>query len=142
MFTTITPHNRWSTIGLRVLIGSILVAVATSILEGILKGPLEISGVGDPDARARFVMFATWVVDARYLAEQAVYAATIFFVGAKFFETRTMLTVGFESLDKSKISVKGPDENNVVWIGQRYATPVEAQAVAEAFTERLKNGEA
>jgi len=83
-------------------------------------------------------MLYTWVTDFRYLADQAIYAATIFIVGAKFIETRTILTIGFDKLDASKIKLNGPDEDNVVWIGHCYSTPLEAQAIADTFAERLK----
>jgi len=81
-------------------------------------------------------------VDIRYLADQAVYASTIFFVGAKFFETRSIFTIGFDKQDVAKISLKGPDADNIVWIGHRYATAMEAETVAEAFAERLKESAA
>jgi hypothetical protein len=87
-------------------------------------------------------MFETWALDFRYLADQAIYASTIFIVGAKFIETRTVLTVGFDKLDVAKVSVKGPDENNIVWIGHRYGTQFEAEAVAVAFAERLNQSAA
>jgi hypothetical protein len=71
------------------------------------------------------------------LFEQGIYAAVILFVGAKFVETRTILTIGFDKLDASKMLVKGPDEDRV-WIGRRYGTKIEAQVVAEALAGRLK----
>ena len=38
--------------------------------------------------------------------------------------------------------MKGPDENNVVWIGQRYGSRLEAEAVAAVIEERLKSSRA
>ena len=76
--------------------------------------------------------------DFRYFFEQAVYAATIFFVGAKFLETRTIMTIGFDKLDASRMTLKGPDEDNVVWIGHRYGTKLEAEVIASAFAGRLR----
>jgi hypothetical protein len=135
MFVPSKPDTSWSTIGLRVLIGSIVVAVALSIFDGFMKGVI----FEDRMAQSMFLtMLAGWTVDFRYLAEQAVYAATIFFVGAKFFETRSMFTIGFDKLDAAKIAIKGPDDDNVVWIGHRYGTRLEAEVVANAFAERLK----
>ena len=136
MFVVANPHRQWSDIGIRVLIGAIIASVVLSLFDGYLRGPLLLSGL--PDQRGLVTMLATWTVDFRYLADQAVYAATIFLVGAKFIETRTILTVGFDKLDADKIKLRGPDENNVVWIGHRYTTPIEAHAIAEAFAERLK----
>jgi hypothetical protein len=148
MFTPINPQEKWSRIGLRVLIASIIAAVLIALADGILKGPISARLFGDyhttygtPDT-ATFVMFATWLTDFRYLAEQAVYAATIFFVGAKFFETRSIFTIGFDRLDTAKIALKGPDDDNIVWIGQRYGTRLEAETVAAAFAERLKESAA
>jgi hypothetical protein len=81
-------------------------------------------------------------VDFRYLAEQGVYAATIFLVGAKFIEMRTVFSIGFDRQDVAKIALQGPDDDNVVWIGHRYGTRIEAETVAAAFAERLKESAA
>jgi len=141
MFTLEKPYKQWSDIGLTVLLISIGLAIGLSILDGVMKGPIEagIISVGSSDhSRATYAMFTVWVVDFRYLTEQAVYAATIFFVGAKFFEMRTLFTVGFDKMDASKVNLKGPDEDNVVWVGYRYANRMEAETIAAAFEERLK----
>ena len=144
MFATVKPDRRWGEIGLKALIWSAIAAVVLALLDGVMKGPMQSALTHDysRDSIAGFVMFSTWVVDFRYLAEQAVLAAAIFFVGAKFFETRSVLTIGFDRLDADTISLKGPGEDNIVWIGHRYATPVEAQSVANAFAERLKQSAA
>ena len=134
MFTPTKPLRPWSQIGLNALIVSIIMLVALSIADGILKGPVH--GALGPDAT--LIMISTWVTDFRYCFEQGLYASTVFFVGAKFFETRTIFTIGFDRLDAEKMSVKGPDENNVVWVGHRYSTPLEAESIAGALTERLK----
>src|ERR1700753_2344081 len=116
MFTTLKPSTPWSNIAIRVLIGSVVAAVVLTLLDGILKGPVAMSHLSE-DSRGSYVMLATWLVDFRYLAEQGVYAATVFLVGAKFIEMRTVLTVGFDRQDSAKMSLKGPDDDNVVWIG-------------------------
>jgi hypothetical protein len=136
MFTTVEPKRPWSKIGLTALIWAVVASVALAILDGILRGPLELAGFAS--ARGTLLMLVTWVVDFRYLADQAIYASTIFFVGAKFFETRSIFAIGFDKLDTAKISLEGPDENNIVWIGHRYGTRLEAETVANAFAERLK----
>jgi hypothetical protein len=141
MFTTMKPRLPWSTVGLRVLIGSIIAAVAFALLDGIIKGPVGMAHVGD-SSHGGLIMIATWVVDFRYLAEQAVYAATIFWIGAKFIEMRTVFTIGFDRQDTARITLKGPDDDNVVWIGHRYGTRIEAETVAAAFAERLKESAA
>jgi hypothetical protein len=143
MFTPSSPSRPWSQIGLRVLIWAIVASVVLSALDGIVKGPVEASDWAlSSSGRVSIIMIATWIVDIRYLADQAVYASTIFFVGAKFFETRSIFTIGFDKQDVAKISLKGPDADNIVWIGHRYATAMEAETVAEAFAERLKESAA
>ena len=145
MFTLVKPYKQWSKIALTVLLISIAMAIALSVLDGVMKGPIEagIVSIGSSDhGRALYVMFTVWIVDFRYLAEQAIYAATIFFVGAKFFEMRTLFTVGFDKMDASKVKLKGPDDDNVVWVGYRYGNRMEADAIAAAFEERLKQSAA
>jgi hypothetical protein len=143
MFTSVEPNRHWSQLGLKGLIWSIIGFVILAILDGILKGPLAASDWALTNSgRISFVMIGTWVVDFRYLTEQTIYAATIFFIGAKFIETRSTFTIGFDKQDVARISLKGPDENNIVWIGHRYGTQMEAETVAEAFAERLKESAA
>ncbi len=145
MFTLTKPYKQWSEIALAVLLISIGTAIGLSILDGVMKGPIQaglISVGSGEQGRATYAMYAIWVVDFRYLAEQAIYAATIFFVGAKFFEMRTLFTVGFDKMDASKVKLEGPDDENVVWIGYRYANRMEAETVAAAFEERLRQSAA
>jgi hypothetical protein len=139
MFTTVPANRQWSDVGLRTLIGAIIASVLLALADGVMRGPIAIGTAMD---QRLVLMLTTWIVDFRYLADQAVYAATIFFVGAKFFETRTMLTVGFDKLDADKLVLKGPDGDNVVWIGRRYGTAMEAESVAAVFAERLKQSAA
>lgn len=124
---------------MKVLIGSVIASVVLALLDGVLQGNLYNASA---DSRVLWKMLAVWALDFRYLADQAIYAATIFIVGAKFIEMRTVLTVGFGKLDADKTVLKGPDENNVVWIGHRYGTRFEAEAVASVFVERLKESAA
>lgn len=119
------------------MIGSIIASIVLSILDGIFKGGVYLGAYS-----LSYVMVTTWIADFRFLAGQAVYAATIFIVGAKFIETRSIFTVGFDKLDVAKMTLKGPDDDNVVWIGHRYGTQLEAEAVAAAFAERLKQNAA
>ena len=135
MFTIEKPKRAWSEIGIRVLVGSVIASVLLALFDGISKGLLR---QALSEYEGRWVMLSTWIVDFRYLAEQAVYAATVFVVGAKFIEMRTVFTIGFDKLDASKIAIKGPDDDNVVWVGRRYGTRFEAEAVAETFAERLR----
>jgi hypothetical protein len=140
MFTIAKPQKPWSDIGIRVLIGSVIASVAFAFFDGILRGIIATSITGG--GRGLWEMVATWAQDFRYLANQGVYAATVFTVGAKFIETRTLLSIGFDKLDTDKTTLNGPDENNVVWIGHRYGTRFEAEAVASVLAERLKESAA
>ena len=135
MFEIIKLKTPWSKIGIRVLIGAVIATVALALLDGILRGQRFAL---QTDNHFTIEMIMTWTLDFRYLAEQLILAATIFVVGAKFIETRTVFSVGFDKLDADKISCKGPDENNIVWIGRRYGTKMEAETVAQVFAERLK----
>lgn len=140
MFSIATPHKNWSDTGLRILIISIAAAIGLALADGVMKGPVEDAMIasGHISRPAVYVLISTWIVDFRYLAEQAIYAATIFFVGAKFIETRTVFSVGFDKVDASRVAMKGPDDDNVVWIGYRYANRLEAETIAAAFEDRLK----
>jgi hypothetical protein len=140
MFTLAKPYRQWSDIGLAALVISIAAAIALSICDGLMKGPLGELGYENVSLHGRLLvnMLSVWISDFRYLAEEGVYAATIFFVGAKFLEMRTVFTVGFDKMDTDKVSMKGPDEDNIVWVGYRYANRLEAETIAEAFAERLR----
>jgi hypothetical protein len=135
MFSVTKPYRQWSDIGLQILIGSVAAAIALAIADGVMKGPVAMA---DYSARpGMLTMFSVWIVDLRFIAEQTIIAAALFFVGAKFFETRTIFAVGFDRADTSRVTVKGPDDDNTVWIGYRYGNHVEAASVAAAFQERL-----
>jgi hypothetical protein len=136
MFTKLKGHGAWSTLGLRFLILSVVMSVALSFLDGVLHGRIYSDSAADPFLR----MVIYWTVDFRYVFENGIYASVVLFVGAKFFETRTVLTVGFDTVDGSKVTVKGPDEEHVVWIGRRYDTAGEAEAVATVIADRLASG--
>lgn len=133
VFVKMKGEGAWSDVGLRYLTLSIVMCVLLSVLDGVLRGML-----GDGLSAYKTVRMAIyWTSDFRNLFEQGIYAATVFFVGAKFFETRTVMTIGFDRADGRKVSVKGPDEDNVVWIGRRYESPHEAQTVASVLAGRL-----
>jgi hypothetical protein len=129
----------WSSIGLTIAVWSAVIAVLLGIADGLFKGPLSFRfGTADLQYAAVFSMLATWSYDLRQTFDGLIYIGALLFIGAKFFETRTIFTVGFDNLDGTRIQLKGPDDDNVVWIGQRYTSQLEAQAVAEAIAERLK----
>ncbi|HEX3652298.1 MAG TPA: hypothetical protein VHU18_05675 [Rhizomicrobium sp.] len=140
MFSAANPQRSWSKIGILVLIGSVIASVVLAILDGIFEGVLY--SLVTNESRGFWKTLAVWTLDFRYLADQSIYASTIFTVGAKFIEMRTVLTVGFDKLDADRTAVKGPDDDNTVWIGHRYGTRFEAEAVASVFAERLKESAA
>ena len=86
-----------------------------------------------------FNMLTIWCADFRYLFEHLIYAGAIVFIGGKFIETRSIFTVGFDKLDAAKVSMKGPDDDNIVWIGHRYGSRMEAETVAAAIESRMKD---
>src|SRR5579859_5037903 len=123
----------WASRGLRYLQLSVVMCVLLSVLDGVLRGPLKTEALAGP----LWIMVSYWVVDFRYVFEQGILASVVLFVGARFFESRSMISIGYDAADASKIAVKGPDGDNVVWIGRRYGSAYEAEVVAAAFAERL-----
>ncbi len=130
MFVTLNNHRPWSQVALYAVLVSIVMTAILSLADGLVA--LESTRT------LYYPMYRAWVSDFRYLFEQGVYAGILLFVGAKFFETRTILTIGFDRADAARMRVKGPDADNIVWIGRRYDSALEAQAVVDAMTERLK----
>ena len=130
-------QEQWSRYGLKTAIFSVAATVFLSLIDGVLRGPLAASIY----STTPLAMWLTWCVDFRYLSEQLVYAGAIVFIGAKFIETRTIFTVGFDKLDAAKVSMKGPDDDNIVWIGHRYSTRMEAETVAATIENRLRESE-
>lgn len=118
----------WGPLALRLMI----ISSAAAFGLGILHGALE-----NTPSPAR-LMVLTWCSDTRFFCEQLMFIGALLFVGAKFFETRTVFTVGFDRADEAKISLKGPDDDNIVWIGHRYGSRLEAEAVAATIESRLK----
>jgi hypothetical protein len=136
MLVQVKPGRRWSDIALKGLVVSIIMAAALSIVHGLLRGPMALShGAG-----SQLSMFETWASDFRYLFETGMYVGTLLFVGAKFFELRTVFAIGFDTIDAERMTLKGPDENNIVWVGHRYRSALEAETIAAALKERLSVG--
>ena len=134
MFVDSKPADLWSSRSLSALAISFAALIILSVADGLMKAYL-LQHLRDS---AGLTALSTWIMDFRYVSEQVMFVATIIFVGAKFFETRTIFTVGFDKLDRSKVAIKGPDENNIVWIGHRYETKLEAEAVSSAMAEKLQ----
>ena len=110
-------------------------SVLLSVLDGVLRVRTDLM-------RVEFFQMATyWAVDFRIVFEQGILASVVLFVGARIFETRTIMSIGYDTADASKIAVKGPDDDHIVWVGRRYGSAHEAEAVAAAFSERLEAGQ-
>lgn len=133
MLVRAETNHRWSVLALRLGIVSVSLTLLLGILHGILIG------AGKTDfGSLRLEAWLVWCSDFRYTFENLMYVSAVLFVGAKFFEARTLFTVGFDNNDLANVRIKGPDEEHIVWIGHRYANAIEAQTVADAFAERLK----
>ncbi len=138
MLSDTIGKTKTSDTALKWLIGSIILAALLAIPHGIFEGWVY----GLREDRGTAMMLSTFVSDTRYLFEQLTLVAALVYVGAKFFETRTTFGITFDRIDASKVSVKGPDGDNIVWIGQRYGTELEAQTVAATLENRLKENAA
>ncbi len=95
MFNAAKPSRRTSRLAFAALGACVVGAVALSIADGLLRHNLE-----QPSP-----MVLAWVSDFLFLFEQGIFAATLFWVGASFVETRTLLGVGFDRLDAGAMSV-------------------------------------
>jgi len=113
---------------LRGIVLSIVVTAGLSIADGV---------VSPRSHDADFAVISRWLYDFRYLFEQLIYVSAILYVGMKFLETRTVFSMGFNMADSSRISMKGPDEDNIVWVGRKYDSVVEAETVATAIQQKL-----
>lgn len=121
---------------------AMIVAIVATALLVIPHGIFEGKAYDLDGDRPLWMMLGTWSADARFVCEQLIYVSALIFVGAKFFETRTTFAVTFDRVDAAKISMRGPDEDNIVWIGQRYGTKMEAETVAATLENRLKENAA
>ena len=141
MFNVKSASGSLSQIALRIGIGSLVTAILLALCEGYLRGPL---GLGDHErsftAAAWIAMAANYCYSLRNIAESVIEAAAIVFIGAKFLEVRSVLNVGFDKIDADKVTINGPDDSNIVWIGRRYDTKLEAQSVVAALESRLRDG--
>jgi hypothetical protein len=134
MLIDTSGKGRWSDRALWWLIVSTVLAALFSIAHAMLQIPGYAALAKDEFLGVALVLSS----DLRYLFEQLIYVSAIIFVGAKFFETRTTFAVTFDRVDSDKVSIRGPDDDNIVWLGHRYTNRAEAEAVAAAFENRLK----
>jgi hypothetical protein len=138
MLIDTTGRKKLSDTALKWLVGTVLVSLLLAIPHGIFEGWVY----GMREDLGLSMMLATFASDTRFTTEQLMYISALIFVGAKFFETRTTFAVTFDRVDSKKISVRGPDGDNIVWIGQRYGSELEAQSVAATLENRLKENAA
>ena len=136
MLIDTTGKTKTSDTALKWLIGTAILTALLAVPHGVLEGWHY---GAESEERSLAIMLATMAGDTRYLCENLVYVAAFIFVGAKFFETRTTFAVTFDRVDADRLAIKGPDGDNVVWIGQRYGTPMEAQSVAAVLENRLRD---
>jgi len=130
----------WSSKGLRLAVWAAAAAVLLAFGDGLFRGPLSIKyGAGDLHTAGMLSMFSTVFYDLRQMADELIFVGIVLFIGAKFFETRTIFTVGFDKADAARMTMKGPDDDNVVWIGHKYGSRLEAESVAAMIQSRLKS---
>jgi len=129
-------RTTWARRALIGMIISFLVSVLLSAADGFVSDAWTAS-----PHNHWLTMGRTWVADLRFLAEQVIYAATILFIGAKFFEQRTLISVGFDKADGAKMAVSGPDENGYIWVGRKYPTRLEAENAAAALRSGIMQSE-
>jgi hypothetical protein len=133
MFKALEASGSLSRLGRNIAIAATVVAVICPLGEGLLY-----AAIPDASSYGMWAMYRTLATSFGYLAQQLIYVGVLLFVGAKFFETRTILTVGFANLDAGTMRVRGPDDENTVWVGQRYGSKFEAESMAVALQSRLE----
>jgi len=139
MFKALPDNSNLSARALNIGIFSLVTALILSLLDGYLHGLARYDWSTQPAiSPATLAMLTAFVFDVRNLAENVIWAAAVVYIGAKFLEERSTISVGFDKLDASKISFRGPDETNTVWVGHRYGSKLEAETVAMAMESRLK----
>lgn len=127
----VDKKTSWGRLGLHLLVWSSFAAAALALLEGIVRGPVAYSRI-EPGAVA---MFAYWCYGLRGVSETLMSAGALVYAAGKFLETRTTFSVGFS--DAKDVRAKGPDDDDVVWIGHKYASHLEAEAAADAIRKRI-----
>ncbi len=123
----------WSDWALIFLASSFGASIVFSVTDGLIAAAWQ----NDPH-NLWLTALKTWTADFRYLADQVLYASVILLVGAKFFETRTVLTIGFDKIDPAKMAVLGPDDEGFIWVGRKYTSRFEGEAVVAALKARIQ----
>lgn len=133
MFTKIQDIKPTSNNCLIMLKLAVCFALGFALLDSIFKAMLHYEKLS-----LELAIISYLVADLRYVCEQVIFVLGLLFVGTKFLETRTIFSVGFDSSDADKMSFKGPDEQNTIWIGRTYESALEAETVADALKSKIK----
>lgn len=65
-------------------------------------------------------------------------AGVLLYCFGRFLAAGSITLVGFEGASSQDIAVVGPDDQNVVWIGRKFAARIDADAAAEALKQRFR----
>jgi hypothetical protein len=125
-------RRSWSQRAMITMIVSVILSVLLSVGEGLVY-ELSLQSPKNTVLPAIHLM----VNDFRFLFEQVMYASAILFVGSRFFEQRTLITIAFDRPDSEKMTVSGPDENGFIWIGRKYASRIEGETAVAALKSRI-----
>jgi hypothetical protein len=125
-------RRTWSQRAMITMIVAVILSVLLSLGEGLVYW-LSLQAPKNGTLLVAHLM----VNDFRFLAEQVMYAAAILFVGSRFFEQRTLITIAFDRPDSGKMAVMGPDENGFIWIGRKYPSRIEGETAVAALKSRI-----
>lgn len=130
---SIKPNSAFCFLWLKI---SVLATICLAALDGSVRASLYYDHLNFPLTLIGYV-----ITDLRYFFEQALYVLALLFVGMRFLETRTVFSIGFDSTDADKLCFKGPDADHIVWVGRKYPTVLEAEAVAGVLKSKIKQVE-
>ncbi len=65
------------------------------------------------------------------------WAGVVLYALGRLLDRSSITILGFERTEPSECTVRGPDENNTVWIGRSYKHPMDAEHAVLALKERL-----
>jgi hypothetical protein len=125
-------RRTWSQRAMIAMIASVILSMLLVLAEGVIYWLLPQM----PKSTVLPVVHIL-VTGFRFLFEQVIYASTILFVGSRFFEQRTLITIAFDRPDSGKMAVTGPDEDGFIWIGRKYPSRIEGESAAAALKTRI-----
>lgn len=130
MFKQVLHSGKLSTYGGITAIVSIGISTTATIFQifTLRHNPTYLGQFDYFDIVARFV---------GSLADHMLLPSVILFIGAKLLEAKTLITIGYDRIDAGRMLVKQPGDDFVVWIGRRYDSHQEAQAVADLLAQRI-----